>query len=97
VSRVTPELHAAILGRDGACVLWKLDPTHVCHDAWGQEHDATAVWMLSLEHVKDEPRMGVRAPSDPQHLVAMCYGSNLDVPSKAQRQAIREYLRAVAA
>ena len=93
--KVTPELRAAVLGRDGACVLWKLNPSHICRDAWGQTHLASAVWLLSLEHVKDQPRMGLRAPSDPAHMVAMCYGANLGVPSKEERAAIREYLRGV--
>ena len=40
--------------------------------------------------------MGKRAPSDAWHLVAMCGWANVAVPSKAQREAMREYLRVVA-
>ena len=39
--------------------------------------------------------MGRRAPSDPSHLVAMCYGANVGVPSKDNRERCREYLRSV--
>jgi hypothetical protein len=29
---------------------------------------------LTLDHVKDQPRLGKRAPSDPLHLVSLCDG-----------------------
>lgn len=29
---------------------------------------------LTLDHIKDEPRMGKRAKSDPAHLVSLCEG-----------------------
>lgn len=93
--RVTPEMRAAVIVRDGGCVLARLDPAHVCRDRWGTAHAATATWLLSIEHVKDELRMGRRAPSDMGHLVAMCYAGNVNVPSKTQRAALREYLRSV--
>ena len=97
MTRVTPDLRRQVLQRDGQCVLAILEPGHLCRDTWGRHHASTALDLLSLEHVKDQPRMGRRAPSDPAHLVAMCHWSNVNVPSKDQRTAIREYLRRVTA
>ena len=98
--RVTPALRSTVLLRDGACVLFLLalerpgspSPWHICRDVWGNEHSPYDLDKLTLEHVKDQPRMGRRAPSDPAHLVAMCYQGNVGVPSKKQREAIRAYL-----
>ena len=92
--RVTPELYRAVMGRDRGCVLAKLRPgRHVCRDRWGyvrSPHDSTA---LSLEHVKEELRMGQRGPSDEAHCLVLCFGSNVGVPSKEERAMLREYLR----
>jgi len=93
---VTPEVREAVLRRDQMCVLAFLDESHTyCRDAWGNEHPADDLSKLSLEHVKDELAMGKRAPSDPQHLVALCAHANIGVPSKAQRALLRQYLREV--
>ena len=92
---VTPEVREAVLRRDQTCVLWQLSNGHVCRDAWGNEHEPYDLDMLTLEHVKDELAMGKRAPSDPQHLVALCAHANIGVPSKAQRAMLRQYLREV--
>ena len=90
---VTPEVRQEVMRRDGECVLKKRDLFHQCRDQWGDWHDSRDVNRLSLEHVKDELRAGVRAPSDPQHLVALCHAANVNVPSKGERQWMREYLR----
>lgn len=48
----------------------------------------------TVDHVKDAPRMARKAPDDPQHLVAMCEAHNVWYPpTRALRQAEREYLR----
>jgi len=48
----------------------------------------------TVDHVKDAPRLGKKAPDDEQHLVAMCEAHNVWYPpSRALRQAEREYLR----
>ena len=94
---VTTEVRAAVLVRDRACLLSKLEPDHLCRDAWGNPHAAGDLARLSVEHVKSEPMMGKRAPSDPGHLVALCVAANVGVPSKSQREAFRAYLRAVTA
>jgi hypothetical protein len=93
--RVTPELREAVLARDGRCVLFDLDPEHYCRDRWGQPHMPGATHLLTIEHVKTDLRMGVRAPSDLRHLVSMCWAGNLGPPSKDQRAAIRAYLEEV--
>jgi len=47
-----------------------------------------------VDHVKDQPRMGKRAPDDREHLVAMCQNHNTwHPPRKELRQAEREYLK----
>lgn len=95
VGAVTLELRAFILRRDQRCFLAKIEPDHICFDIWGHEHRSDDLDRLSLEHVKDEGMMGKRAPSDPQHLIALCHRANFEVPSRVHRTAMRAYLRAV--
>lgn len=48
----------------------------------------------TVDHVKDAPRLGKKAPDDEFHLVAMCEAHNVWYPpSRAIRQAEREYLK----
>ena len=93
--RVTPELVAALRARDRGCVLARIDPEHGCRDAWGTPHASTDLDRLTVEHVKTEPRMGKRAPSDLAHTLLLCAAANVGVPSKVERVAFREYLRRV--
>lgn len=86
---VSPDLRIAVFTRDGDCVAPRLDP-----DAGPCRGPLTA------DHVKDEPRMGVRAPSDAAHLVTLCEGHHLDTRAGANwatshRPELREYLRRV--
>lgn len=92
---VTPELREAVFRRDGMCVAAKLDPQHVCRDAWGTPHDPRALARLSLEHIKPHLMAGRRGPSTAEWTVALCMGANVGVPSKELRAALREYLRTV--
>ena len=87
-------VRASVLRRDGQCIIAKLhlEPGHICRNRWGTAHAPTDLHQLTVEHVKDHLAMGKRAPSDPAHLVAMCWAGNVGVPSKAMRAAIREYL-----
>lgn len=89
---VTPDLRLDVLRRDRGCVAPLLGGTAI--DCFGT---------LTLEHVKDELRMGVRAASDLAHLVTLCEGHtengrragyqwNTD---KANRARVREYLARV--
>lgn len=64
---------------------------------WNQPHAPNDFDRLTLEHVKSDLRIGVRAPNDLEHLVALCGYANVNVPTKVQRAALREYLRGVAA
>ena len=83
---VTPEVAMAVIERDQGCVAVKLgEPRSDCHGR------------LTLDHVKDQPRMGKRAPSDPAHLVALCENHHLWTGwATSHRPALREYLRGVA-
>jgi hypothetical protein len=94
---VSKQLRWGVLIRDGGCVLHRLEPGHVCKDVWGQEHAWNDLDKCTLEHVKSDLRMGVRAPNDMDHLVALCGYANVNVPSKAQRALFRDYLAGVAA
>jgi len=79
--KVTPGLRQAIFDRDRTCVAAKLDKGHVCRGP------------LTIEHVKDEPMMGKRAPSDEWHCVALCYDANVHtVWGSAHRDLLRAYL-----
>lgn len=95
--RVDPAIRRAVLERDGACILAKIEPDHVCRDLWGHPHASDDLDRLSLEHVKDQLTMGKRAPSDEAHMVALCGYANVAVPSKRQREYFRDYLRMVTA
>jgi hypothetical protein len=105
---VTPELRLLVLGRDlhqwelrggklravsttAGCVASFLSPI-TSGPCWGR---------LTLDHIKDEQRMGVRAPSDPAHLVSLCQGHTEDGAraghqwNTANRQLLRWYLRSL--
>ena len=92
--RVTPEVALFVLTRDSGCVAPRCGGSY--HDCWGRNR---------LEHVKDEPRMGRRAPSDPAHLVTLCQGHTEDgmrggfvwATDKRNREEMRKYLAGVRA
>lgn len=86
------EERAFVIKRDGECVLHKRDPEHVCRSPWGDAHAPTRTDLLTVEHVKDHLMMGRRAASDRRHMVAMCWGGNVGVPSKEVRAWLRSYL-----
>jgi hypothetical protein len=58
---------------------------------------------LTLDHVKTEPRMGRRAPSDPSHLASLCEGHTENGMragfqwNTANRPLLRWYLRSLCA
>lgn len=87
---VTPEMRLAVLRRDSGCVAPLVGGSVM--DCFGR---------LTLEHVKDELRLGVRAPSDAAHLVTLCSGHTEDGrragfqwnTNAGNRARVREYLR----
>ncbi len=86
---VTPEMRLRVFRRDGGCVAPRLGGSAM--DCFGQ---------LTLEHVKDELRLGIRAPSDEAHLVTLCEGHTENGrragyqwnTAKPNRIAVRAYL-----
>jgi hypothetical protein len=83
---VTHDVALTVLQRDAGCVAVALG-----------EAPSTCGGRLTLDHVKDQPRMGVRAPSDPAHLVALCENHHLWTGwATSHRPELREYLRGVA-
>lgn len=92
-SRVPPEIALAVLTRDQGCVAPRLGGTAM--DCWGRNR---------IEHVKDHPRLGRRAEARMDRLITLCQGHTEDgakagfvwATNKANREACREYLRAVA-
>ena len=106
---VTPELREAVLSRDNyQCVAGRMEFT----EAWlSPEVDRALLFTgnayiplpacsgpLTLDHVKSEPRMGVRAPSDMEHLVTLCAFHHLESGwATSHRPELREYLIQVSA
>ncbi len=82
---VTPELRLEVLTRDGGCVAVRLgEPPWLCAGP------------LTLDHVKDQPRLGKRAPSDPAHLVSLCAAHHLETGwATSHRPELRAYLASV--
>lgn len=84
MSKVSPELWESVVRRDGGCFIKNhTEIEHVCSGPMTVDH----VW-----HMVGGVR-GKRAPSDEQHLTAMCWQANFDGPSREVRQAQREYLK----
>jgi hypothetical protein len=81
---VTPALRLAVLERDGGClavVIGGVDPS-------------TCAGPLQLDHVKDQPMMGRRAPSDMAHLATVCRHHHIESGwATANRPLLRAYLR----
>lgn len=99
--RVTPEDAAYVFKRDGECVLAKFERLgllrphhHQCLNEWGDPLRPGD--RLSIEHVKEQPMLGDRAPSDRRHMVAACPGSNwLTYEVEKFRWVILQYLAEV--
>lgn len=79
---VTGPVRSAVLARDAGCVAPRLD----------RSVDLCA-GRLTLDHVKDQPMMGKRAPSDAAHLVTLCWHHHLDGWATSHRPELRDYLR----
>lgn len=109
---VSPELWQQVVDRDAEYVWsWSEDFIHhgVPFRQWRREHPVACIVQAidplnpvkcggkqEVDHVKDQPMMGRRAPDDAHHLVAMCQEHNTwHPPRKELRQAEREYLKHV--
>jgi len=80
---VSPEVYLDVIRRDAGCVAVLLG-----------EDPADCRGRLTLDHVKDEPMMGKRAPSDPAHLVTLCEQHHLWTDwATSHRPLLRAYLR----
>ena len=83
---VTADTYLFVIARDAGCVAVRLgaDPS----DCRGR---------LTLDHVKDQPAMSLRAPSDSAHLVSICEAHHLwNGWATSHRPELRAYLRSVA-
>lgn len=87
---VTPELRDAVLRRDRGCVARLVR----CHH--NREDGYACAGRLTLDHVKSEPMMGKRAPSDMAHLATLCWRHHLDGWATSHRPELRAYLASVA-
>ena len=84
---VTPELRAAVLERDGGCVAPLISGWYLVEFCEGP---------LQLDHVREQPMMGKRAPSDMAHLAAVCRAHHTENGwATSHRPALRAYLRRV--
>jgi len=102
-ARVTPDTRQRVIERDMAgsldgnpCVAPRLGAKDDCADQWGRP-----IWVLeersiTLDHVREQPMMGKRAPSDMAHLVSVCWHHHLDGWATAHRPELRAYLASVA-
>ena len=91
---VSPELRQAVLERDGGCVALMIGE-HV-PGVVGRLPFSTCIGRLTLDHVREQPMMGKRAPSDLAHLVTLCEHHHLDGWATSHRPELRAYLESVA-
>jgi hypothetical protein len=92
MSRVPPALALAVLTRDGGCMAPRLGGSAM--DCRGRNR---------IEHVKRDPRMGVRAEARLDRLVTVCEGHSepgmkqgyVWCTDRKNRQAMRDYLLAL--
>jgi len=78
------------------CVAPRLGAKDGCADRWGRPIWVAEERAITLDHVRDQPMMGKRAPSDPHHLVSLCWHHHLDGWATSHRPLLREYLAGVA-
>lgn len=82
--RVPDWLPGYLRARDRGCVPARIGAPDPCSGR------------LTIEHVKTEPAMGKRAPSDKWHTLLACEGHNLSwCLTSAAKQAERDYLSRV--
>jgi len=97
---MNPDVREQIMRRDGnGCIAPALGAVDRCLDRWGRPAIRTlwplAYWpsALTIDRVKDEPRMGKAAPYDLEHGVTLCWFHHLEGWATAHRPELRIYLR----
>lgn len=97
--RVTPELWDFVYERDeGICLAWRLGERD-CRGKWGDPVRWRNGRMhrsdVTFAHVKDQPMLGRRAPSDARHGVLECWAHNVYGWSSAHRAEEKAYLEEI--
>lgn len=93
---VTDEVYRAVMRRDGDCIA--ASNHHLVRRLYLNHPypaETRCEGRLTLQHVKDAPRMGKRAPSDVRHLVVLCERHHLWESWATNRGALafqRDYL-----
>lgn len=102
--KVTPEVYSEVIERDNfTCTAPLLDAgAGECRDQWGEPFSGQYVvgamrgplnMYLTLDHVNDRSTLGKRAPSDPAHLLTICWWHGVIGPwNTTHRQLQREHL-----
>lgn len=89
---------AYVVARDG-CTAAALGAPDRCRDTFGNLFDPRRrPDLLEVDHIRDEPMMGKRAPSDRRHMAAACpHHHRLGNPPwmTSNRDKVRSYLRTV--
>ena len=93
-NRVDSRERDVVLRRDSQCFVFRIDHSHVCRGAFGQQHSPFDIERLTLDHFHLRPGgvKGKKAKSDRWHMVAMCHTANIGAPSREIREKEREYM-----
>ena len=88
-------LYDQVFRRDGErCLAPLLDPDcGPCGDQWGRALRPGRTEGLTQDHIKDQPMMGKKAPTDIDHLVTLCWKHHvLTGWATGHRPLLRDYL-----
>lgn len=84
---VTPTMALRVFARDRGCLAPQLS---------GDIEAVSCGGRLTLDHVRDQPMMGKRAPSDERHLATVCEAHHIWTGwATSHRPELRAYLEAV--
>lgn len=94
---VTPQVRQTVFLRDQEQANIRTKTANPCVAAFLLPSTSGPCWgPLTLDHVKDRPMMGKRAPSDEQHLVTLCAGHHLETDwATSHRPLLRWYLASI--
>lgn len=89
------DLRLFVINRDGVCLGYTFDPTHICKDKWGRGHPPYDRLRLTLEHVpRVHDHIEGRVDNE-RHCVTLCHGLNVGGPPAKLREWMRHHLRAM--